>query len=152
MEGGLWLEEASVRRASATWAEQSARTPQTDDQWSSLTAASLGADRVSDPKAQKTRQITDGERVLLERIALAHRNGEALPPVVLRRQPDGYYVVDGRHRGSVAQALGHRDIDAWVSGPSATVASKLPYTLSRTSAARRKRSPSATGVNRSHHR
>ena len=52
-----------------------------------------------------------------ERIALAHRKGDALPPVVLRRQPDGYYVVDGRHRISVARALRHRDIDAWVSGP-----------------------------------
>jgi hypothetical protein len=52
-----------------------------------------------------------------ERIALAHRKGQALPPVVLRRQPDGYYVVDGRHRVSVARALRHRDIDAWVSGP-----------------------------------
>ena len=51
-----------------------------------------------------------------ERIALAHRKGEALPPVVLWRQPDGYYVIDGRHRVSVARALGHRDIDAWVTG------------------------------------
>jgi hypothetical protein len=51
-----------------------------------------------------------------ERIALAHRKGDALPPVVLRRQADGYYVVDGRHRVSVARALGYLDIDAWVSG------------------------------------
>jgi hypothetical protein len=51
-----------------------------------------------------------------ERVALAHRQGQPLPPVVLRRQPDGYYVVDGRHRVSVARALRHRDIDAWVSG------------------------------------
>lgn len=51
-----------------------------------------------------------------ERIALAHRKGQALPPVVLRRQPDGYYVVDGRHRISVARALRHRDIEALVSG------------------------------------
>ena len=54
-----------------------------------------------------------------ERIALAHRKGQALPPVVLRRQPDGYYVVDGRHRISVARALRHRDIEAWVTGLSA---------------------------------
>ena len=52
-----------------------------------------------------------------ERIALAHRKGEALPPIMLRRQPDGYYVVDGHHRVSVARALRHRDIDAWVTGP-----------------------------------
>jgi hypothetical protein len=52
-----------------------------------------------------------------ERIALAHRRGDALPPVVLRRQPDGYYVVDGRHRVSVARTLRLGDIDAWVTGP-----------------------------------
>jgi hypothetical protein len=52
-----------------------------------------------------------------ERIALAYRRGDALPPVVLRRQADGYYVVDGRHRVSVARALQHRDINAWVTAP-----------------------------------
>jgi hypothetical protein len=62
------------------------------------------------------RPASDALRWRWERIALAHRKGQALPPVVLRRQPDGYYVVDGRHRISVARALRHRDIDAWVSG------------------------------------
>jgi hypothetical protein len=52
-----------------------------------------------------------------ERIALAHRRGDPLPPVVLRRQPDGYYVVDGRHRVSVARTLRLGAIDAWVTGP-----------------------------------
>ena len=52
-----------------------------------------------------------------ERVALAHRKGDALPPVTLRRHPDGYYIVDGRHRVSVARTLRHRDIDAWVMGP-----------------------------------
>lgn len=51
-----------------------------------------------------------------ERIALAHRKGDALPPVALQRQPEGYYVIDGRHRVSVARALRLRDIDAWVTG------------------------------------
>ena len=55
-----------------------------------------------------------------ERIALAHRRGEAVPPVVLRRQPEGYYVVDGRHRVSVARTLRLGDIDAWVTGRVAT--------------------------------
>jgi hypothetical protein len=49
-----------------------------------------------------------------ERIALAHRTGRALPPISLVRRPDGHYVVDGCHRVSVARALGHRDIEAWV--------------------------------------
>jgi hypothetical protein len=51
-----------------------------------------------------------------ERIALAHRKGTALPPIDLRNGPDGYYVVDGRHRVSVARSVGCRDIDAWVTG------------------------------------
>lgn len=51
-----------------------------------------------------------------ERIALAHRSGDALPPIDVLKRPDGYYVVDGRHRVSVARAMGHPDIDAWVTG------------------------------------
>ncbi len=53
-----------------------------------------------------------------ERIALAHRRGDPLPPIELVRRRDGYYVSDGRHRVSVARALGHPDIDAWVTGAS----------------------------------
>ena len=63
------------------------------------------------------RPASEAVRWRWERIALAHRRGEPLPPVALRRQPDGYYVVDGRHRISVARTLGFRDIDAWVTGP-----------------------------------
>lgn len=51
-----------------------------------------------------------------EQIALAHRKGQPLPPIVVRKRSDGYYVLDGRHRVSVALALGHKDIDAWVTG------------------------------------
>jgi hypothetical protein len=51
-----------------------------------------------------------------ERIALAHRRGDALPPIVLLARPEGYYVVDGRHRVSVALALGQRSIDSLVTG------------------------------------
>jgi hypothetical protein len=72
----------------------------------------------------KFRPASNALRFRWERIALAHRKGEALPPIVLRRQADGYYVLDGRHRVSVARALGHRDIDAWVSGPPAIAPTK----------------------------
>ena len=50
-----------------------------------------------------------------ERVALARRSGVALPPIAVLREPDGYYVVDGRHRVSVARAVGERDIEALVS-------------------------------------
>ena len=55
-----------------------------------------------------------------QRIALAHRRGDALPPIDLIKRPDGYYVLDGRHRVSVARALGYPDIDARVTGGRAT--------------------------------
>ena len=49
-----------------------------------------------------------------QRVALAHRRGHALPPITVIERPDGYYVVDGRHRVSVARALGQTDIEGWV--------------------------------------
>jgi hypothetical protein len=72
----------------------------------------------------KFRPASNAVRWRWERIALAHRKGDSLPPVMLRRQADGYYVVDGRHRVSVARALGNRDIDALVSGPPASAPTK----------------------------
>ena len=60
------------------------------------------------------RPATELVRARWERIALAHHRGRALPPVDVLQRPDGYYVVDGRHRVSVARALGQRHIDAWV--------------------------------------
>jgi hypothetical protein len=59
------------------------------------------------------RPTSEHVRARWERIALAHRRGAALPPIAVVSRPDGYYVVDGRHRVSVALALGHREIDAW---------------------------------------
>lgn len=49
-----------------------------------------------------------------EQIATAMRRGEALPPVDLYRIGEIYFVRDGHHRVSVACALGHTDIDAYV--------------------------------------
>ena len=54
-------------------------------------------------------------------IARARRGGRVLPPIVVLERPDGYYVLDGRHRVSVARALGQDCIDASVSAsPSIT--------------------------------
>jgi hypothetical protein len=60
------------------------------------------------------RPISELVRPRWERVALAHRKGTPLPPITVVSRPDGYYEVDGRHRVSVALALGHPDIDAWV--------------------------------------
>jgi hypothetical protein len=61
------------------------------------------------------RPATDRVSPRWQRVARAHRDGRALPPVAVIERPDGYYILDGRHRVSVARALGHRDIDAWAS-------------------------------------
>jgi hypothetical protein len=61
------------------------------------------------------RPASEHLRTRWERVALAHRSGAPLPPIAVRQGPDGYYVVDGRHRVSVALASGRREIDAWVS-------------------------------------
>ena len=47
-----------------------------------------------------------------ERVAVAQRKGLALPPVQVVEGSDGYYLIDGRHRVSVALAAGRRDIEA----------------------------------------
>ena len=60
------------------------------------------------------RPASEVVRARWERIALAHRHGISLPPIALVESPGGYYVLDGRHRVSVALALGLRDINAWV--------------------------------------
>ena len=49
-----------------------------------------------------------------ERINLAQRRGTALPPIDVYRIGDMHFVKDGHHRVSVARALGHRDINAYV--------------------------------------
>lgn len=49
-----------------------------------------------------------------EHIAEAMRRGDPLPPVDLYKIGQIYFVRDGHHRVSVACALGHADIDAYV--------------------------------------
>jgi hypothetical protein len=80
-----------------------------------------------EPSIHFDRRFRPGSEVLRnrsERVALAHRRGDPLPPIKVLARDDGYYVVDGRHRVSVALALGHPDIDAWVTGG----ASRQPIT------------------------
>lgn len=47
-------------------------------------------------------------------IAVAQRQGQPLPPVELIQLGDVYFVRDGHHRISVAQAMGQTHIDAEV--------------------------------------
>jgi ParB-like chromosome segregation protein Spo0J len=43
----------------------------------------------------------------------AHRDGPPLPRIAVVDRPDGFYVLDGRHRVLVARTLGQQHIDAW---------------------------------------
>jgi ParB-like nuclease domain len=74
------------------------------------------------------RPASERTRVRWERIAFAHRRGTALPPIVALERPDGYYVIDGRHRVSVALALGLPDIDAYVT-ETTTIAAEPGFRL-----------------------
>jgi hypothetical protein len=77
-------------------------------------AAIVGTVEPSPDFDERFRPASGHLRPRWERVALAVRRGVALPPVAVRDGPEGYYVIDGRHRVSVARAKGQRDIDAWV--------------------------------------
>ncbi|RZS44252.1 ParB-like nuclease family protein [Herbihabitans rhizosphaerae] len=49
-----------------------------------------------------------------QRLALATRRGEAIPPIEVYRVGDLHFVIDGHHRVSVAHAMGLKTIDAYV--------------------------------------
>ncbi len=49
-----------------------------------------------------------------QRINLAQRKGQSMPPIDVYRIGELHFVKDGHHRVSVARALGHRDINAYV--------------------------------------
>ena len=74
------------------------------------------------------RPATDRVAARWQSIARAHRQGRPLPAISVLERPDGFYVLDGRHRVSVARALGHADIDAWTSpaGPVAHAHTQHP--------------------------
>jgi hypothetical protein len=49
-----------------------------------------------------------------ERLALAQRRGESIPPIDVYQVGDLYFVADGHHRVSIALATGQKTIDAYV--------------------------------------
>ncbi|HUA31822.1 MAG TPA: chromosome partitioning protein ParB [Streptosporangiaceae bacterium] len=59
-----------------------------------------------------------------ERLALAQRRGEPIPPIDVYRVGDMHFVQDGHHRVSIAMATGGTTIDAYVT----EVATQLPPT------------------------
>jgi hypothetical protein len=64
-----------------------------------------------------------------EQIAAAMRRGEPMPPVDLYKVGEVCFVRDGHHRVSVACALGHADIDAYVTEVITRVGVDHPITI-----------------------
>jgi hypothetical protein len=56
-----------------------------------------------------------------ERLALAQRRGEAIPPIDVYRVGHRHFVSDGHHRASIAAATGQQLIDAYVTQVLTTV-------------------------------
>src|SRR6266852_1004069 len=56
-----------------------------------------------------------------ERLALAQRRGESIPPIDVYRVGDLHFVIDGHHRVSIALATGQQVIDAYVTEVLTTV-------------------------------
>jgi hypothetical protein len=60
------------------------------------------------------RPTTGNVRGRFERIAVAKRRGESMPPIRVYRIADAHFVEDGHHRVAVARAQDQPDIDAYV--------------------------------------
>lgn len=60
------------------------------------------------------RPTTSRTRDRWQRLAVAQRRGESIPPIDVYQVGDMYFVIDGHHRVSIARALGMTDIEAYV--------------------------------------
>jgi hypothetical protein len=63
---------------------------------------------------RKFRPTSGRVRERWERLALAQRRGESIPPIDVYRVGDLHFVEDGHHRVSIAMAAGAKTIDAYV--------------------------------------
>ena len=63
---------------------------------------------------ERFRPTTNRVRSRWERLALAQRRGEPIPPIHVYRVGGLHFVEDGHHRVSIAAATGQETIDAYV--------------------------------------
>lgn len=70
------------------------------------------------------RPASSQARFRWERLALAQRRGEAIPPIEVYRLGGLHFVSDGHHRVSIAAASGQPLIDAYVTQVLTTVPPK----------------------------
>ena len=70
---------------------------------------------------RRFRPTSNRVRYRWERLALAQRRGEPIPPIEVYRVGDLHFVNDGHHRVSIAAATGQQVIDAYVTQVLTTV-------------------------------
>jgi hypothetical protein len=70
---------------------------------------------------RRFRPTSSRVRARWERLALAQRRGEPIPPIDVYRIGDLHFVKDGHHRVSIAIATGQKTIDAYVTEVLTTV-------------------------------
>jgi hypothetical protein len=63
---------------------------------------------------RRFRPTSNRVRSRWERLALAQRRGEPIPPIQVYRVGGQHFVEDGHHRVSIAAAAGQETIDAYV--------------------------------------
>jgi hypothetical protein len=73
---------------------------------------------------RRFRPTSDRVRERWERLALAQRRGEPIPPIEVYRVGDMHFVIDGHHRVSIAMATGAKTIEGYVT----EVLTQLPPT------------------------
>jgi hypothetical protein len=73
---------------------------------------------------RRFRPTTGRVRERWERMALAQRRGETMPPIDVYRIGDLHFVRDGHHRVSIAIATGQTTIDAYVTEVRTTLPAK----------------------------
>lgn len=78
---------------------------------------------------RRFRPTSADSRTRFERLAMAARRGEDLPPVDLVQVGEAYFVSDGHHRVAVGRALGRDRIAAWVTEILTTVGADRDLTL-----------------------
>src|SRR6202451_2663005 len=62
---------------------------------------------------RRFRPTSERVRARWERLALAQRRGETIPPIEVYRVGDLHFVQDGHHRVSIAMATGGTTIEAY---------------------------------------
>jgi hypothetical protein len=73
---------------------------------------------------RKFRPTSGRLRERWERLALAQRRGESIPPIDVYKVGELYFVRDGHHRVSIAFATGQKTIDAYVTDVKTTIPAK----------------------------